>query len=358
MPETSPNESAHSASVPSEIEIHLQYQQRVTEIALACAIAVNVVSRQSEIVVIPGMTVPSCDPLVFQWSVDRLWKAIVPIVVGDSFESDPYARKQPVRWPGFRPARGKKRGWIYSTSYHFLSIQIATKLYRKLALIGMVHAPIDYQPYFDDNGLIDFWSIPEFQSFATTPWSMDLAIRVLAEAREADPTFDITRFEAEITIEVNTANEELTLRRALTKDAEAHAKVGHVESSPSLPTDTPAVDSNDSSVSRNQQATLNLLSVYTKGMSDERILNALDVRFSTLNTHEKLTEIDKLLRLPATASAESLGTMLGVSKQAVLKTNWWQQNRSGEKQNEIGKRHGRHRSRGENSEPTNGDNER
>ncbi len=168
MSETSPNESAHSASVPSEIEVLFRYQQRVTEIAVACGNALIGVSAQAEIVNIPGIRAQGCQPQVFRWSVEKLWKAIVP-AEGDCIQSDPYARKERVRWPGFRPARGEKRRWIYGTSYHFAVIQMASELYNRLAIIGLEYASIDYRSYFDDNGGVDFWSVPEFRNFATTP---------------------------------------------------------------------------------------------------------------------------------------------------------------------------------------------
>jgi hypothetical protein len=64
-----------------------------------------------------------------------------------------------------------------------------------------------------------------------------------------------------------------------------------------------------------------------------------------LTANEKLTKIDALIPFPATASAEQLGEMLGVTKQAVLKTDWWIQNRKGEKDSEVGRRRDGHRKR-------------
>jgi hypothetical protein len=52
-----------------------------------------------------------------------------------------------------------------------------------------------------------------------------------------------------------------------------------------------------------------------------------------------------LIAIPPTASAEQLGEMLGVTKQAVLKTPWWIQNRKGEKETEVGRRREWHRKR-------------
>jgi hypothetical protein len=65
----------------------------------------------------------------------------------------------------------------------------------------------------------------------------------------------------------------------------------------------------------------------------------------TLTAHEKLTKIDGLIPFPPTASAEQLGAMLGVSKQAVMKTAWWRKNRRGETQEEIDRRFDEHEKR-------------
>jgi hypothetical protein len=59
-----------------------------------------------------------------------------------------------------------------------------------------------------------------------------------------------------------------------------------------------------------------------------------------------LTKIDGLIRFPPTASAEQLGAMLGVSKQAVMKTAWWRKKRRGESDEEIERRHSQHKERG------------
>jgi hypothetical protein len=105
------------------------------------------------------------------------------------------------------------------------------------------------------------------------------------------------------------------------------------ERTPETPTDDP---------------TIALLSVYSNGVSDDRIRQASQVLTDdTLTANEKLTKIDALMRIPPTASAERLGQLLGTSKQAVLKTDWWDKNRSGEKDNEIGRRRAGHQQRAE-----------
>lgn len=76
--------------------------------------------------------------------------------------------------------------------------------------------------------------------------------------------------------------------------------------------------------------TLALLSVYTNGASDDRLARAdTIVASSALNASEKLTQLDATLPIPPTASANDLAQMLGVSRQAVMKTPWWKQHRKG-----------------------------
>ncbi len=91
-----------------------------------------------------------------------------------------------------------------------------------------------------------------------------------------------------------------------------------------------------------------ILRVFTNGIADDRIAKAAQVvADDKLTANEKLTKIDTLIRFPPTASAEQLGQMLGVSKQAVMKTEWWRKNRRGESQEEIDKRFEEHEKRRE-----------
>ncbi len=100
------------------------------------------------------------------------------------------------------------------------------------------------------------------------------------------------------------------------------------------------------------QAALRLLSVFTNSVADERISRATTVlEQDNLTANEKLAKIDDLIPLPATASSEQLGQLLGVTKQAVMKTDWWKLNRKGEKASEIGRRRDRHQERGKQHEP-------
>ncbi|GIW83606.1 MAG: hypothetical protein KatS3mg106_119 [Gemmataceae bacterium] len=82
-----------------------------------------------------------------------------------------------------------------------------------------------------------------------------------------------------------------------------------------------------------------LLRLYTNGISDDRIQDAARVLADdNLTVNEKLTRIHELMPIPFNASAEQLGKTLRVSKAAIIKTEWWQQNRKGEKENEIARR--------------------
>lgn len=90
-----------------------------------------------------------------------------------------------------------------------------------------------------------------------------------------------------------------------------------------------------------------LLRVFTNGVADDRLRQAAQILTDdSLTANEKLTKIDGLIRFPPTASAEQLGAMLGVSKQAVMKTAWWCKNRRGMTDEEIERRQARLTDRG------------
>jgi len=102
------------------------------------------------------------------------------------------------------------------------------------------------------------------------------------------------------------------------------------------PASTPAADA----------PSMTLMRVFTNGIVDERIRQAAQTLVDdTLTANEKLTRIDELIHFPPTASAEQLGKMLGVTKQAVMKTGWWCKNRRGETQEEIDRRFDKHEER-------------
>jgi hypothetical protein len=95
-----------------------------------------------------------------------------------------------------------------------------------------------------------------------------------------------------------------------------------------------------------------LLRVFTNGVADERLRQAaMILADDSLNVNDKLTRIDGLIRFPPTASAEQLGAMLSVSKQAVMKTAWWRGNRRGVRNEEVERRRTRLTERGRRYEP-------
>jgi hypothetical protein len=105
------------------------------------------------------------------------------------------------------------------------------------------------------------------------------------------------------------------------------------------------------SVQEERPAVLALLRVFTNGIVDERIQQAAQILADeTLTANDKLTRIDARLHFPPTASAEQLGAMLGVTKQAVMKTAWWCKNRRGMTDEEIERRHSRMKDRSRKSE--------
>jgi len=97
-----------------------------------------------------------------------------------------------------------------------------------------------------------------------------------------------------------------------------------------------------------QDASIELLRVFTNNVSDDRIKKASQVLDDDkLSANLKLSTIDSLIRFPSTASAQQLADMLGVSKTAVVNTKWWTEHRKDEKSNEIGRRWSGHKSRAE-----------
>lgn len=95
-----------------------------------------------------------------------------------------------------------------------------------------------------------------------------------------------------------------------------------------------------------------VLRLFTNGVVDRRVERAARVLDSDLTTGEKLAKFDALLPIPPTASGEQLGALLGVTKQAVYRTEWWLEHRKGERGNEIGRRLNIHRDRSAGSDPS------
>jgi hypothetical protein len=90
-----------------------------------------------------------------------------------------------------------------------------------------------------------------------------------------------------------------------------------------------------------------ILSVYTRKCSDQRLQEIVRILNNpNLTIDGKLWEIDKVLPIPATASSQVLADLLGVSKPAILKTDWWQKNRGRQKERDCAAREERLKEKG------------
>ncbi|NMC21971.1 MAG: hypothetical protein GYA33_16315 [Thermogutta sp.] len=66
----------------------------------------------------------------------------------------------------------------------------------------------------------------------------------------------------------------------------------------------------------------------------------------TLTVDQKLTKMDRVLKIPPTASAHDLARALGVSSTAIKKTGWWETQRKGRQDECAGKREQQLREKG------------
>jgi hypothetical protein len=89
------------------------------------------------------------------------------------------------------------------------------------------------------------------------------------------------------------------------------------------------------------------LSVFTDGVSDERLDTVCRIARSESSADKKLKDIESLFPIPPTTSAKTLGDLLGVSKPAIMKTNWWVRNRKGKKSEKVDWRENHLLNRGE-----------
>jgi hypothetical protein len=103
-----------------------------------------------------------------------------------------------------------------------------------------------------------------------------------------------------------------------------------------------------------------VVQLYVGGAASEERIQAVAalVNNPDLTVNEKLTQIDQQLPIPATASAEKLGELLKVTKQAVMKCEWWQENRRGTRQDDESRRLARHEKRKKELEPPGRDEDR
>jgi hypothetical protein len=93
-------------------------------------------------------------------------------------------------------------------------------------------------------------------------------------------------------------------------------------------TEVPTQHNTTSAPTSDNGPMLALMRVFTNNIDKNRIQKAAQLLIDDqLTVNEKLNKIDALIPLPATVSAGKLGAMLGVTRQAVWKTEWWIQNR-------------------------------
>ncbi len=183
--------------------------------------------------------------------------------------------------------------------------------------------------------------------------SKNFRINLDPSAREPLTTFDVLIQHAEnLCNDIDRDQQSLTAPR----ESEGVKPSAVAAGKPTAKRDAPAVNSEQppSSTTSNRPEDphlLRIVQVFTNGVFDERFAKAIVVVASAMKVDDKLTELDALIPIPATASAEQLGEMLKVSKQAVWKTDWWIRNRKGEKESEIGRRRTKYKKRAEDYEP-------
>lgn len=91
-----------------------------------------------------------------------------------------------------------------------------------------------------------------------------------------------------------------------------------------------------------------LLDVFTNNQASDRFNKVVDaLSDDKLSNNDKLEAIDKLIKIPATASAAQLGNLLGISRQAVAKLDWWLRNRKGKQAEAINIRESKYKQRAE-----------
>jgi hypothetical protein len=106
-------------------------------------------------------------------------------------------------------------------------------------------------------------------------------------------------------------------------------------------------DVNSSGILPDVEGKIRALGIYTGEISDARFREIpLVAHDTTLTANEKLYKIDALVTIPANTSAKILGKALDVTKEAIVKTDWWKKKRKGKKQDVISQRHNVLRERG------------
>lgn len=219
-----------SGGVPAHSSLHDldaakidQWLRDVSIIAAACGNAVSIVEIQATGIEIDGRRYQGCAPEVFQWGVEQLRQAVMP-VQGGGMATDPYSRRKRVMLPGLRPKKGAKRQRVYGTSYHDAIIKIACQLYQRLAMIGLGYWETDIREFCTEDSQFVLSDVPEFREFSARKWPLELAQLVMDEARTADPCLNVDKLNVELKLEVDETHRKFQISSVI-----AHFRARHQE---------------------------------------------------------------------------------------------------------------------------------
>ncbi|MFO0877410.1 MAG: hypothetical protein U0840_08550 [Gemmataceae bacterium] len=202
---------------------------------------------------------------------------------------------------------------------------------------------------------------PGLASDPALPWLRDWSEQELGCALDHPALLKLVDRLARYRGEAEEAVLGLTLAEAVDDLKEPSGKCP-AEAVPELPQDDAVAGVSEPSgegppaVSPEQKALLAYLKLYTNGIAKERIQSAFHILTDdSLSANEKLTRMDNKCPFPIYSSAEQLGALLGVTKQAVLKTEWWRLTFKDRKQIAISRRKERHAERAKGYESTSDD---
>lgn len=215
--------SAHSSPHNLDAATIDRWLRDVSKLAAACANAVLTVGVQATGVEIDGRRYQGCAPEAFQWGVEQLRQAVMP-VRGGGMATDPYSRRKRVMLPGLRPESGAKRQRVHGTSYHDVVIKLACQLYQRLASIGLAYWKPDVREYCTEDGQFVLSDVPDFREFSARKWPTELAQLVMDEARTADPRLNVEMLNVELALEVDEAHRKFQISSAI-----AHFHTRHQE---------------------------------------------------------------------------------------------------------------------------------
>ncbi|MGB7329543.1 MAG: hypothetical protein WBD31_32010 [Rubripirellula sp.] len=88
-----------------------------------------------------------------------------------------------------------------------------------------------------------------------------------------------------------------------------------------------------------------LFNLYSDNVAEERMRAAHNILNGDGSINDKLEKIDAIFPIPASASGEALGRVFDVTRQAIAKTDWWEQNRKGKAEERVETRRSSHNSR-------------